>query len=166
VDFVPFSFTCAACDQPLGDEGWSFCLLCGRVFCVRHLRVRKGIATCFDCVEERHARENSGAVSDGDEERLVSLILRDLSATVGPGLESLAIEEGARVRLFSKTLPEYEQRVVDAVQQRLHDEFVDTTWPGCPTHPNHPLWYSDGWWRCAHSGNAVALLGELTDVRK
>jgi hypothetical protein len=32
--------------------------------------------------------------------------------------------------------------VVDDVQQYFHDAFVDTTWHGCPHHPNHPLWFS------------------------
>jgi hypothetical protein len=51
--------------------------------------------------------------------------------------------------------------VVDDVQQWLHDAFVDTSWPTCPDHPNHPLWYSDGAWKCDESGRLVAPLGGL-----
>ena len=29
--------------------------------------------------------------------------------------------------------------VAEGIQQYLHDTFVDTTWPSCPLHPNHPL---------------------------
>ena len=132
--------------------------MCGRFLCRRHLTVRKGVANCSDCEGERVAREASGAVSDADEERMVALVSQDLLATVGPGCEAMAIEEAARIRLFSESFPEYERRVVDEVQQRLHDEFVTTTWPTCPHHPNHPLWHSGGWWRCSRDG-AIASLG-------
>lgn len=95
---------------------------------------------------------------------MVRLITQDLRATVGPGLERFAIEEAARIRLFHDTLATYEQQVVDDVQQRLHDEFVDTTWPACPLHHHHPLWYSEGWWRCPQQ-RAIARLGELAARR-
>jgi hypothetical protein len=111
------------------------------------------------------AREASGSVTDADEERMVILVTRDVLATVGPGFEDIVVEEGARIRLIAETVPEYEQRVIDDVQQRLHDEFVDTTWPTCPLHPNHPLLYSGGWWRCPRGG-AIAPLGELARANK
>jgi hypothetical protein len=104
-------------------------------------------------------------VTDADEERIVILVSRDVLATVGPSFEDIVVEEAARIRLFAEAVPEYEQRVIDEVQQRLHDEFVDTTWPTCPLHPNHPLWYSDGWWRCPRAG-AIAPLGELANANK
>jgi len=109
--------------------------------------------------------QSSGPVTDADEERMVILVTRDVLATVGPGFAHIVVEEGARIRLFAEAVPEYEQRVVDDVQQRLHDAFVSTTWPACPLHPNHPLWYSDGWWRCSHAG-AIVPLGGLTSANK
>jgi hypothetical protein len=51
---------------------------------------------------------------------------------------------------------------VNDVQQYFHDTFVDTTWPACPRHPRHPLWYRAGSWWCVQDGVAVASLGELT----
>jgi hypothetical protein len=123
------------------------------------------VAICSDCQQERRRLESLSEVSDGDEERVVGLVSRDLVATVGPGLEHIAIAEAARIRLFVSRVAEYEGRVVDDVQQRLHDEHLDTTWPTCPQHPNHPLWYSDGWWRCPTSG-MVARLGELGGVER
>lgn len=51
-------------------------------------------------------------------------------------------------------------KVVEDVQQRLQDEFVDTTWPACARHPNHPLEYSEGAWHCPRGG-VIARLGEL-----
>jgi|SRR6266850_1300121 len=154
-----FRATCAACGEALGAEVRG-CLLCGRLFCRRHLTVRKGVATCADCEADRLAHESAGGLADADEERMVRLVSQDLLTTVGPGFEDMAIEAAARIRLFAKTLPDYEQRVIDDVQQRLHDEFVNTTWPTCPLHQNHPLWYSKGWWRCPKEG-AIARLGEL-----
>ena len=65
------------------------------------------------------------------------------------------------LRRFAVEAQDFEQRVVDDVQQHLHDAFVDTSWPACPHHPNHPLWYSDGWWSCEKSGQRAAPLGGL-----
>jgi hypothetical protein len=66
--------------------------------------------------------------------------------------------------LFSDDATDFEQRVVDDVQQTLHDEFVDTCWPRCPEHPHHPLWYSQQWWSCSQSGYRVARLGGLPNA--
>ena len=89
------------------------------------------------------------------------MLAHDLVATVGD--QGATLEEAvARLRLLSPGLDDFEHQVVDDVQQFLHDTFVDTTWPACPEHPNHPLWYSDGWWRCEQSGTRVARLGRLT----
>ena len=124
------------------------------------MTVRNGVATCADCEPERVARETAGPVTAADEARMVRLLTQDLRATVGAGFERFVIADAARLALFHETLVSYEQWVVDGVQQRLHDEFVDTTWPSCPLHKNHPLWYSEGWWRCPQAG-AIARLGEL-----
>ena len=97
---------------------------------------------------------------------MVGLILQDVARTVGPGHESAVEEAAARMRLFSDGAADFEQRVVDDVQQNLHDTFADTTWPSCPHHPNHPLWYSEQWWRCEQNGIRVARLGELGAERQ
>lgn len=163
MDISPFPPTCGCCGQRLGFDAWG-CLLCGRFLCARHVVTRKGVAICEDCQDERRRLEGASVITESDEERLVSLIARDLAATVGPGLDGIPIAEAARLRLFASTLSEFETRVVEDVQQRLHDERLDTSWPACPQHPNHPLWYSDGVWHCATSG-VVARLGDLADVR-
>jgi hypothetical protein len=165
MDIIGFDVRCAECGRrPVGIEDCNFCLLCSGVFCTRHLIVEKGLATCAACRSERKALEDSSAVTEADEQHLVKLLSADLLATVGVGSTDIAIAEAARIRLFARTLPEFEQRVVDAVQQRLHDEFVDTTWPACPVHPNHPLWYSDAFWRCPVTGDGIARLGELANA--
>jgi hypothetical protein len=43
---------------------------------------------------------------------------------------------------------------------------VDTSWPHCPEHPHHPLWYSKGSWTCERSGRRVAPLGSLGDTHE
>jgi hypothetical protein len=49
------------------------------------------------------------------------------------------------------------QRLVDDVQQIIHDIHADTTWPQCPVHPNHPMWFKEGAWRCEKGGLAIPL---------
>ena len=57
-------------------------------------------------------------------------------------------------------------KVVENLQQRVQDERIDTTWPACHRHPNHPLSYEAGWWRCARDGVQIAPVGALrTGVR-
>jgi hypothetical protein len=124
------------------------------------------VATCAACQDERQTRESAGGVAQSDEERLVALLTQDVTATIGAGFEQVIVESAARIRLFVADPREYVQGVVDDVQQRFHDEFVDTTWPSCPRHPNHPLWFSDEWWRCEQSNDAIAPLGGLARSRK
>jgi hypothetical protein len=62
-----------------------------------------------------------------------------------------------------------EVAVVEAVedlQQQLHDTFVDTSWPPCPRHPNHPLWLLEAQgggsvWCCPRDEAEIAPLGML-----
>ena len=141
------------------------CVLCGGLFCSDHLVVKKGVATCESCAVERERREASSPVSAADEERVVSLLLADVRVTIGGGYEAPIVEVAARRRLYAADGTAYVGEVVDHVQQFFHDTFVDTTWPICPHHPNHPLWFSDGWWRCESMIDPVAPLGALSKVK-
>lgn len=114
----------------------------------------------------RRLRERSGSVSPADEVRVVDLLVRDLVCTIGPGHEPIVIEAAARILLFSDGPDDFENRVVDDVQQAMHDSFVDTSWPRCPDHSRHPLWYLDKRWTCQQSGRRVAPLGGLAAVLK
>jgi hypothetical protein len=49
-------------------------------------------------------------------------------------------------------------------EQYFHDTFVDTTWPACPRHPNHPMWFGAGWWLA--DGRPLVRLGELGSLPK
>lgn len=98
---------------------------------------------------------------DAERQEIVRLLAADVAATLGRAHhDDMAYEiEGALE--FTDTVEDFAQRLVDDVQQRFHDTFADTTWPACPRHPNHPLWFHDGAWRCEADGVALARLGEL-----
>ena len=64
-----------------------------------------------------------------DEARVVSLLRRDVEATIGPGRDGRIFEAAARRRLYADVPAQYVGDVVDDVQQYFHDAFVDTTWP-------------------------------------
>jgi hypothetical protein len=89
---------------------------------------------------------------------------RDLRATGCGDYVYFVADEAANVAtfVFVEDRIRYVEKVVEDVQQRLHDEFIDTTWPACPEHPNHPLDFTDGAWRCPR-GAVVVGLGKLTD---
>lgn len=95
-----------------------------------------------------------------EQAEVVALLQRDVVATLGerhaPIVEKLATEKQAfAARELFLTL------VVDSVQQYFHDGHIDTVWPACPHHGNHPMWFEEGWWRADEQ--AVARLGELGD---
>jgi hypothetical protein len=160
-----FECTCSACGREPTTVGWIWCALCSRVFCSDHLVVTKGVPTCESCAVVREQREASSGVSAEDEGRAVSLLRADVEATIGLGHDEAIIEAAARRRLFALVPAHYLGDVVDDVQQHFHDAFVDTTWPSCPFHPNHPLWFSDGYWRCERIDTPVATLGALSTGR-
>jgi len=105
-----------------------------------------------------------------DEARVVSLLRGDVEATIGPGHDGAIIEAAARRRRYAEVAAQfggqYVGDVVDDVQQYFHDARVDTRWPACPHHPNHPLWFSDGWWRCERIDEPIARLGTLSGLNQ
>lgn len=101
-------------------------------------------------------------LKDRDVRRIVSLLCADLRNTIGATYEAVVEETAAHIRSFTDDRDDFEQRVVDDVQQYLHDTFVDTSWPRCPAHLNHPLWYSESSWRCEQTGRDFGQLGTLS----
>ena len=90
------------------------------------------------------SREGDGmTVTDTDQERIVRLLSQDLNATIGPGHAGLAVENASRLREFVDEPAHYVERVVDDTQQDVHDFIIDTTWPRCPRHQRHPLWFRE-----------------------
>src|SRR5215210_2245514 len=111
-------------------------------------------------------KPNPPGPSAEDEARVVSLLRADVEATIGPGHDGAIIEAAARRRLSADVPAPYVGDVVDDVQQYFHDACVDTAWPACPHHPNQPLWFSDGWWRCERIEEPIARLGTLSDLNQ
>ena len=102
--------------------------------------------------------------TEEDERQVIILATRDLQNTLGPGYENIAQSHASRLREFG-TAEDYVERVVNNVQQEIHDEFIDTSWPRCPRHPHAPLWFRDGGWWCEHDGELIAALGSLPASR-
>ena len=103
-----------------------------------------------------------------EERAVVEALGRDVAATVGvsdqAAYASWLISE--TLDLLSRTsliydLPSFREYVVDHFQQRMHDEFIDVSWPRCPRHPNHPMWLKDGAWWCTRDNVSIAPLGKL-----
>ena len=151
---------CASCGQQIVTAEFGLCACCGRPFCATHLVSRQAVATCRDCGEARHDLEPTG-VSDADEVEVVGRVRRDVQNTIGARHTAVVDTVAARVRRFTVDRDDFEQRVVDDVQQELHDGFIDTSWPRCPAHPHHPLQYSRRGWVCLATGQVVAQLGTL-----
>jgi hypothetical protein len=163
---VPFEFKCSTCGREPTAPGWSWCALCGGFFCSDHLVVKKGVATCRSCAVEREQREASSGVPEADEDRVVALLRADVEATIGSGHSEAIVNAAARHRPHAGDPAGYVDEVVNDVQQYFHDTFVDTTWPSCPHHPNHPLWLSNGWWRCERVEEPIARLGTLSGINQ
>ena len=100
------------------------------------------------------------SVTDRDEEDVVCLLGRDVESTLGAEHLDVVRSAARHHRQFETDRDRYIERVVEDVQQYFHDCFIDTTWPACPAHPNHPMWFEGGWWIA--DGRPVARLGELT----
>ena len=100
-------------------------------------------------------------VTDADETRVLRLLNQDVAATIGPGYEGSILDAGAHVRTRRDDPREYVEKVVEDVQQRFHDLFIDTSWPACPLHANHPLWLHNEQWVCEHTQTPIAPLGDL-----
>jgi len=95
-----------------------------------------------------------------DLEHVLPLLQRDVEATLGPGHRKLIADTAADVRELD--VEGEGDKLVEDVQQYIHDTSGDATWPACPRHTRHPLWYRDGAWWCVEDGVPVARLGELT----
>jgi hypothetical protein len=91
------------------------------------------------------------------------LLHRDVERTLGGEYATLIDDVARDVRLLGAG--DATAKTVNDVQQHFHDMHIDPTWPSCPRHHRHPLWYRDGAWWCAEDGAPVARLGELPTPR-
>ena len=99
------------------------------------------------------------SISDLDEAHVVDLLGKDVAATLGPAHLAIVRTSARNNRRFAGDPSSYMERVVEDVQQYVHDCFIDTAWPACPAHPNHPMWFHAGWW--VADGERRVRLGEL-----
>ena len=98
-------------------------------------------------------------------EQLFRLLLSDVAQTIGPECRE-EIGQFARSEVALNPHRTHDAReLVDAVQQYIHDCFIDTTWPACPRHPNHPLAFNGREWCCPADGVPAAALGQLAGRR-
>jgi hypothetical protein len=99
-------------------------------------------------------------VTDAQMADVVERLSRDLRNS-GRGSYVDVVQEFADHALEYIDDPAYfVERVVEDVHNFILDDVI--TWPVCPHHPHHPLWYHDGAWICEQAGLVVAPLGELT----
>jgi hypothetical protein len=113
-----------------------------------------------------------------DTDRVVRLLLQDALPTLGArahaevlrlavDYEELAGEWMRQGERPAKAQRSFDRAVVDGLQETAHDLFRDTTWPACPFHPRHPLWYDEHRqaWCCEQERAVVAPLGGLAKLR-
>jgi hypothetical protein len=91
--------------------------------------------------------------------RTVALLELDVARTLG-AVHCHVVRDALEI-VTLLDLDDPAAKLVEDVQQVFHDTFVDTTWPACPLHHTHPLWYADGAWWCEHDHAMIARLGGL-----
>lgn len=116
------------------------------------------------CAKRNDTRSRSYSGMTDAFTRAVPLLERDVVATLGEGYRQTVRDAAAFI--IANELPRHVgDSLVQRVQQDFHDSFIDTTWPACPRHGRHPLWYNeDGWWWCGKDRVAVCRLGDLSTL--
>ena len=113
-------------------------------------------------------------VGPADVEHATTLVASDLTATLGLPTDTAYALARREAVAAAEIMNEWDDdevswqlflaRVVEETQQGLHDTFVDTTWPRCPEHGNHPLWlndYESAAWACPATNTTVCPVGQL-----
>ena len=111
-------------------------------------------------LEEIHesAREYLDKAGDSVFDKTVRLLANDVANTLGQ--QHVAIVWSYAGQFRDSSPPDSIRQCIEEVQQYIQDTFVDTTWPACPVHPNHPLDVVEGAWSCPRGAFATPL-GEL-----
>ena len=111
------------------------------------------------------------AVSDSELESLLARVGRDIEWTIPSRKQQDAHETVSDVREEygwrfdqGEQIDDFAKKYVEDIQQAYMDTFVDTSWPVCPRHRTHPLWFHDGSWHCDRDRVALAALGELASI--
>ena len=96
---------------------------------------------------------------------IAARLRHDLAATLGDDHGTLVRQEVAHVRDIVTNADWFVEKVIEDVQQRLHDERINTVWPQCPRHKRHPLWEHEGAWVCEQDGVVIAPVAQLGAAR-
>lgn len=99
-------------------------------------------------------------------QQVVELVLRDVETTLGPSARDEAAAFVRLERRLGHVRDDHPEAIVDTLQTYIHDCFIDPTWPSCPLHHTHPLWFGkeDSWW-CVMDDVSIAPLGGLAAPR-
>lgn len=107
-------------------------------------------------------------VSPAERERAFRLIQADVLATLKDDLDrvlrQLRRELGYAPGYGDSGPNSYIANVAERLQQWIHDNFVDTSWPLCPLHGQHPLFLDEEErlvWKCLELDQEIAPLGAL-----
>jgi hypothetical protein len=99
-------------------------------------------------------------------DEILDVLVADLTASLGWSREEADAFILQNACEYAPGLPRVVV-VAEKVQQALHDGWVDTAWPACPDHPNHPLRLSEtlpATWTCPLTRRPVCPLGRLSTV--
>jgi hypothetical protein len=115
--------------------------------------------------------------SNLDTDRVVQLLLQDALPAFGERARAEVLRLAANYAVLARewvengdTIAEaqcsYDGAVVEGLQEAAHDLYWDTTWPACPRHLRHPLWYdpTQQAWSCREDPTIVTPLGRLASL--
>jgi hypothetical protein len=101
-------------------------------------------------------------MTEADRTEFLACLARDVERTLGS--EHVA-RIAHHVEMFDALdRDDFAAKVACDVQQEVMDTHVHVTWPPCPVHPQHPLWFEAGAWRCEVDPRVSIALGELRPV--
>ena len=102
-----------------------------------------------------------------DLEAALLLVLADVAASVNTtDAEEVAQQAKRRAEILDilDRSDSRGERLVEDVQQVIHDLHIDTVWPRCPLHGNHPMWLHGGEWACPVTNTPIVTLGKFGSV--
>ena len=107
----------------------------------------------------KSAQEYLSTAGDSPFHKTMLLLAQDVSATLGE--QHVPVVWSLAKGMQDRDGEDRSRQCIDEVQQYFQDTFVDTTWPACPRHPNHPLDCEGGSWHCPSDGAVIVPLGKL-----
>jgi len=102
-----------------------------------------------------------------DMETALRFVLADVSASLNSiNAEEVALQAKRRAEILDRLdLTDFRgERLVEDVQQLIHDLHIDTVWPRCPLHEHHPMWLEHGKWTYPVANTPVVALGSLASL--